>query len=432
MHEQPMPRAGAAIPLTPHLKFKATIILYLFLSLGLPLGLVLFCSPEWQQAHHQLCAPLGMVSFWVGLIIGSLFPIISLLYYNRQYLSQPTASAPSLTPWLFPGIMIHIIVILGFWIAIEKPPFAETEPRRSAFANYVELGQIYESFTEKYQKLSADGLDESEMTALTAEFGAFFAEETGPANGEPASTAKSRLAALSAKISKIPFYIAFAFAFVGTLIFCLTDAIQRYNTIDLYPKTYIAFIVRFLVACAIGGVLSNYLFNKFELPFLALLFFGVGYFPDRAITFIDQKMSQLLGTRARKKVEPIPLELIQGISDYKAFRLREVGIEDVQNLSFVDVVDLEKKVPFSKGLLSDWVLQSMLIAYFPDDVEALRSKGIRTMADLDILLKNLTAEELEELAKDLKLRPIQLKSAKQSFSMDTFAARLQFLQSLAG
>ena len=224
MQEQQILAARTSFSFTPNHKFRATAIAYLLLSLGFPLALVLFDPLREALNNDSINALLKMVPFWVGLIIGSLFPIISLLYYDRQYLNQPTTSAPPLTPWLFPGIMIHIIVILGFWIAIDKPPFAETTPRRSAFANYVELGQLYENFTGKYQQYSAEGLDESEMEKLISEFGPFFAE------GKDKTNAKDKLAELSAKISKIPFYIAFSFAFVGTLIFCLTDAIQRYKS----------------------------------------------------------------------------------------------------------------------------------------------------------------------------------------------------------
>jgi hypothetical protein len=148
--------------------------------------------------------------------------------------------------------------------------------------------------------------------------------------------------------------------------------------------------------------------TDFPVILAPFIFFGIGYFPERAIKYIDDKMSQYLGIES-SEYKPMPLTQVQGLSPEKIFRLREVGIVDIQNLAMADIEVLEKNLPYNKDMLCDWMAQSILYLQFPNQVKLLRKVGVRTilqLKDLDIKSplvqkqvenQNIGKEELEQI-----------------------------------
>lgn len=130
--------------------------------------------------------------------------------------------------------------------------------------------------------------------------------------------------------------------------------------------------------------------------FSASIFFFIGYFPERAIKYCDEKITKFLGIKVTE-YKPVPLTLIQGLSNEKAMRLRDIGIEDVQNLTTGDIDKIEKDTPFSKDNLRDWIGQGILILHVPKQFEELRHLGIRTIMDFQkCLLNKKTLDKTEQ------------------------------------
>lgn len=83
----------------------------------------------------------------------------------------------------------------------------------------------------------------------------------------------------------------------------------------------------------------------------------------------------------------MPLGVIQGITDYAGYRLRELGIEDAQNLAYCDLNYLLKNW-FNDRMLCDFVAQSLLFIQLKEDFAKLQNAGVRNI----IAFKNILSD----------------------------------------
>jgi len=171
---------------------------------------------------------------------------------------------------------------------------------------------------------------------------------------------------------------ALRFGFLGACIFSLTNFIRRYITMDLPPRVYYAMGIRVIVACAIAlmirFVTEDSLMNTDYLP---ALFFMIGLFPESGLEFLKTVFKSILGIGIDKR--KFPLTMIEGISVFHEYRLREEGIDNVQNLATADLEDLVFKTSFCKNQVKDWISQSKLCLHFEKNMETFRDVGIRNM-----------------------------------------------------
>jgi hypothetical protein len=135
-----------------------------------------------------------------------------------------------------------------------------------------------------------------------------------------------------------------------------------------------------------------------------MVFFFIGHFPQRGMQYIEKNVSRVLNIKMPKKKE-IPLELIEGMNDYIIYRFREIGIDDVQNLAFVDIHYLHRNLGYGNRLLCDFVSQAILLVYLKDHFEALRSFGIRDIISFQDIV---TEENYKGIADILKINPEKL------------------------
>ena len=331
-----------------------------------------------------------------GIIIGSFFPFISFRYFYLNYLGDNQESQ-SLLGWIGPALLLHVIIIFGFLITISMVPH-KNQYTSSMFTGFYEYGKIYKSFQEKESQIlknpgvifiedSQETGPELNFTNFMVFYGAYFTESkdlTPPISSKDRSEAYTELAH---RINYIPAAISLTFGFLGALIFCLMDALVRMNRSDLYPKTYISYNIRIIISASISLILSFSIMDDWPVIFSAMFFFFIGYFPERAITYCDEKITKFLGIKTTD-YKPVALTTIQGLSNEKAMRLRDIGIEDVQNLTTVNIDKIVKDTPFSKENLRDWIGQGILILHVPKQFEELRHVGIRTIMDLDKCILN--------------------------------------------
>jgi len=366
-----------------------------------------------------------------GLVIGALFPFISLLYFYRHYIRESKVKFPSIFNWLLPAFFIHIIIIFGFIITLDKGPGSKAPSPRYIYTSFYDYGRIFKSFQKVEEPIKGDiigyikkdGLKKDEFNTLFSYYSPYFREIKITDQGE----VLKKFAELAGEINQIPFFIAFAFGFLGALIFCLRDAIIRFNSDDLYPKTYVFYIVRFIVSATLAVTLAYFIMDDWPTVIAPLVFFLIGYFPDRAITYLDERFTRFLGIKTTK-YKPIPLSMIQGLTDYKVSRLREIGVADAQNLAVANIKHLESNLPFGKTMLCDWIAQSILLLHFPDNVESLRHLGIRTILDFKQCLLDKQKEAIETFSGKSCLEIAQLESVLDILSLKHVKARMAELE----
>jgi hypothetical protein len=375
--------------------------------------------------------PIFKLHLGPGLVIGSLFPFISLLYFYRHYIRESEATFPSIFNWFLPAFFIHIIIIFGFIITLDKGPGSKTPIPRYIYTSFYDYGRIFKSFQNVEGPIKGDiigyikkdGLDKDEFNTLSSYYTPYFRVIKITDQGE----VLKGFAELTGEINQIPFFIAFAFGFLGVLIFCLRDAIIRFNSDDLYPKTYVFYIVRFIVSATLAVTLAYFIMDDWPTVIAPLVFFLIGYFPDRAITYLDQKVTRFLGIKTTK-YKPIPLSMIQGLTDYKVFRLREIGVADAQNLAVANIEHLESNIPFGKTMICDWIAQSILLLHFPDNIESLRHLGIRTILDFKQCFLDKQKEVIETFADKSGLEVAQLESLLNILKLKHVKARMAELE----
>ena len=407
---------------------------------------------------------------FVGIVIGSIFPVVFFLYIYKNYISEKVKIPSdkirkiSVLSWILPAFFLHMIIIFGFNITISVP--IESGFKRSLYSSFYRYSKVFERFTEKdvdsieinteklrnYVAFYSSFFEESKREKKQTRFQQFlnwikgnkkekFKNKNASAIdkkvptgilGETQRTLPKedyrqlikKISDISERIGRIPFFIGITFGFLGALIFCLSDAINRYNNIDFYPKVYIFYIIRFIISASLAVALSSFIMTDFPVILAPIIFFGIGYFPERAIKYIDDKMTQYFGIKSTE-YKPIPLSLVQGLSPEKALRFREVGIEDVHNLAMADIGFLEKNLPYNEELLCDWIAQSILYLQFPNHVELLRKIGIRTILQLkDFDLKSDQVQRQIENENISKKELDQVEYLKDVVSLPHINARL--------
>jgi hypothetical protein len=150
------------------------------------------------------------------------------------------------------------------------------------------------------------------------------------------------------------------FGFLGAYAFIVQMLIRRYFQSDLRASAYASAVVRiFLVAIVIAVI--------HQIPGLqnrptqeAVVAFVVGFFPIVGM----QALQRIAATVLRQAVPSLnpayPLNQIDGLNVWYESRLLEEGIEDMQNLTTTNLVDVLLHTHVPVGRLVDWIDQAHL------------------------------------------------------------------------
>jgi hypothetical protein len=381
-----------------------------------------------------------------GLIIGAFFPVLSFSYYFQHYVKVQGLQGlrPSIIAWVLPALLTHVIVVCAFIILVPKqdlkadPQHSRIHYDRSFFSGALHYGSLFKEFQKVQGDIAAKRIGYEEIPKLfhyyrpllePKQAGISEKSNTCPPKEnqeEYLAFCLQKFAQMSIAINAIPFYLAISFGFLGALIFSLSDLVVRYNMVDLYPKNFVFYSIRFVVATSLCATLANFFIEEFPLIMAIPIFFLIGYFPERAIKYLDQKMTDYLGFKTH---EPLPLSLVQGMSGEKALRLKELGVEDVQHLAVANVQEMRNNLPYSRDMLCDWIAQSLLILYFNKQIDALRDVGVRTILDLQGCLLESPQNEVIECAKKIGISEIQLRHVTKILATDPMRSRIDELKS---
>ncbi len=181
---------------------------------------------------------------------------------------------------------------------------------------------------------------------------------------------------------------AMRFGFVGAYLFAVQLVYRRYTTIDLQPTVYLYCAQTIIAGLAFNFVafqaLTLLVSSSSELVgqgALGILAFSLGYFPFIAIRWFSRITYTAL-VLPRGRGEYLALEMIDGINPFHETRLRDQGIDNVQNLACANLFELLTTTNYNAQQLIDWVDQALLYVYLdPQKIEVFRGASIRTASD---------------------------------------------------
>ena len=188
------------------------------------------------------------------------------------------------------------------------------------------------------------------------------------------------------------------FGFLGAYAFVVSMLIRRFFQSDLRPSAYAAAVVRVMLVLLIVTVLCQLMPSTGadnSHAELALAFI-VGFFPLVGLQLIQGVVSRVFGVFVPSLKSDYPLDQLDGFDLWYQTRLAEEGIEDIQNLTTMNLVDVILHTRVPTGRLVDWIDQGFLMMHLVptgksksdtadeevNDRLALRRAGIRTASDL--------------------------------------------------
>ena len=343
---------------------------------------------------------------YFGLVIGLIYVYFAFyyFYYNHllPYLKDLEEEVVKkeknvffwLLEWILPAMALQFFIYAGFWLTVSKVPFKDY-----MYCHPYMYGQVYKKIDNYLSpEVPAAGLAVNPSEVLTEEmktkllrkgeviekeFSGYVKHWTAPEH-RTGQDYLNAVIVLTSNIYKIPFYIALTFSFLGTLMYTLNNASHRFAILDLYPKTFVGYLIRFLFAPALSLVIAYSLMDDWWMTGAPALFFFVGFFPQLALQYIEDKVRTSLKMIKGKKTE-VPVDLIQGVSDYIGYRMKELGVGDAQNLAYCDLNFLRKNW-YNDRLICDFVAQALMLIHLGKDFSSLQNAGIRNIISFKKIL----------------------------------------------
>ena len=190
----------------------------------------------------------------------------------------------------------------------------------------------------------------------------------------------------------------FCFAFLGAYFYVIQMLVRRYFQNDLKTDAYISAIMRIIIVILLVWIIDLLMIKEPDSRVTqhAALAFAIGVFPYLGWQFLQAIIKSVFQIAIPTLKQKRPLENLDGLSIWYESRLLEEGIEDMENLATVNLVDviLNTRIPVDR--LIDWVDQSLLYLHlgeYKDEggkeaYSKLHRLGIRTATDLDDVFKS--------------------------------------------
>ena len=195
------------------------------------------------------------------------------------------------------------------------------------------------------------------------------------------------------------------YSFLGAYVFSIYNVSRRYMTYDMAPGVYLQTTVLMITVIAIGYIVGLYLNQAGEVPLLPpamipILAFLIGYIPESGFRLLKVISSRYVQVDSRRELN---LGEVDGISIWHETRLRESGVDNVQNLAAMDIRQLLLTSRYSMPQVMNWVDQAILLTALPKStVDNLLKIGITTMTALIRLLAPVPPADPEQI----KLSPL--------------------------
>jgi hypothetical protein len=160
------------------------------------------------------------------------------------------------------------------------------------------------------------------------------------------------------------------FGFLGAYVFTLLMLVRRFYQSDLRPSAYATVVVRIVVVLVTLAVMHQLLEAtgpEATLSFATqyVIAFVVGFFPLVGLQALHRAAAKALHVLVPTMAPEYPLDQLDGLNIWYEARLVEEGVEDMQNLTTVNFVDvmLHTRAPVAR--LIDWLDQAYLLIHLP-------------------------------------------------------------------
>jgi hypothetical protein len=188
------------------------------------------------------------------------------------------------------------------------------------------------------------------------------------------------------------------YGFLGAYAFAISMLVRRFYQSDLRPSAYAAVVLRIVLVLLILAVLHQ-LFSisgadsNVGLGAQYITAFVVGFFPLAGLQALQRVAARVLHGVVPQLQPDYPLDQLDGLNVWYEARLIEEGVEDMQNLTTMNLVDVILHTRAPVGRLIDWIDQAFLLIHLEpvtsDEPEAagstraaLRRVGVRSATDL--------------------------------------------------
>jgi tetratricopeptide (TPR) repeat protein len=190
------------------------------------------------------------------------------------------------------------------------------------------------------------------------------------------------------------------YSFLGAYVFSIYNLSRRYVTYDMSPGVYLQSAVLMVTVIAVGYIASFYLFQQGDTPLIPspvipIIAFLIGYIPESGIRFLNTLSGRFLDLGKRNELN---LGDINGISIWHETRLRESGVDNIQNLAAMDIRQLLLTSRYSMPQVIHWVDQAILLSTLPKEtVGRLQVIGINTMTALLQMVAQVPRADPEQI-----------------------------------
>jgi hypothetical protein len=143
---------------------------------------------------------------------------------------------------------------------------------------------------------------------------------------------------------------------------------------------------------------------------MPVLSFFFGFFPKRAMAFLEQSVLKIVKTLSITSYEAIPLSVLHGMTYNHELRLEREGFDDIENLSHASPIDLAVRTGISYCQLQHWISEAWLAAHLREDYpEFVTRTGILSRAELEDLFAHRADRPMTDLIPTNGTDPIPLR-----------------------
>jgi hypothetical protein len=177
-------------------------------------------------------------------------------------------------------------------------------------------------------------------------------------------------------------WAALEFGFLGAYAFAISMLVRRFYQSDLRPSAYATVVLRVVLVLLIVTVLhqlfalsstDSHVVTQSEL----IAAFVVGFFPLVGLQALQRAAAKTLHVVVPQLAPDYPLDQLDGLNIWYEARLVEEGVEDMQNLTTMNLVDVILHTRAPVGRLVDWVDQAFLLIHLDradrDELSAARA-----------------------------------------------------------
>jgi hypothetical protein len=214
------------------------------------------------------------------------------------------------------------------------------------------------------------------------------------------------------------------YTFVGVYLFNLGNFIRRLYLGDLNEQVFWGAINRFWLSIGLSLVLQ-----KADFPLAAQpgIFFSIGFLANIVLDWVlDGTLKALNFTQPSS--QDLPLRMVKGINIWKAYRLEEEGIENVQNLATADITELTVRTHYNYRTLIDWIDQALLLVRLNADQAKILTSQATAISAIELAAASPRATGnnavANALATALKIDPVLMGATMDRLYEDEFVQTL--------